>query len=295
MAEHSKFFDSLNPLDPDKVYTADEFIDYFEKLITTGIMKSEANMLKVETSGSNMNTTVDTGAAYLNGRLYENDAKLSLTHEVEALGKSRIDRVVVRLVLSVDARYIKAFVKKGVAGVSPIAPPLERTGDIYEISLAQVKVIGGQTYINVADVVDERGKVDICPWAGSKILPNFNDAALAELVAKVENLTANTSWKTTTLLNGWAGTFEYRKNAVGILELSFIANATNTHPTTLIATLPADYRPRRTTVFPVIHAGNGSMVGAQIFIQSNGEVRFAGGSVISAGINYGFNVTIPSQ
>ena len=28
MAEHSKFFDSLNPLDPDKVYTADEFMGF---------------------------------------------------------------------------------------------------------------------------------------------------------------------------------------------------------------------------------------------------------------------------
>ncbi|WP_255551003.1 tail fiber protein [Sporosarcina sp. E16_8] len=188
MAEHSKFFDSIDPLAPDKVYTADEFTGYFEKLVTTGIMKGESNMLKVETIGSNMNTTVDTGAAYINGRLYENDSKLSLTHEVEALGKSRIDRVVVRLILDVDSRYIKAFVKKGVAGVSPVVPALVQTKGIYEVSLAQVKVIGGQTYINAVDVTDERGKDVICPWAGSKILPNFDDVALAGLVSKVDTM-----------------------------------------------------------------------------------------------------------
>lgn len=180
MAEHSRFFDSLNPLEPDRVYTADEFTSYFRALITTGIMKGTANMLKVETSGSNMNTTVDTGTAFLIGRQYENDTKLSLTHEVEALGKSRLDRVVIRLVLDMDARYIKAFVKKGVAGSSPVVPPLERTGDVYEISLAQVKVVGGQTYINVIDVTDERGNPDVCPWAGSKLLPNFDDSSIGQ-------------------------------------------------------------------------------------------------------------------
>ncbi|KAA0941690.1 hypothetical protein FQ087_20935 [Sporosarcina sp. ANT_H38] len=158
---------------------------FFGKLITDGVMKGEANMLKVETSGSNMNTVVDTGTAFLKAREYENDSELSLTHEVEALGKSRIDRVVIRLMLNVDYREARAFVKKGVAGLAPVVPQLERTDDVYEISLAQVKVIGGQTYINVADVVDERGKEDVCPWAGSKILPNFDDVALAELVEKV--------------------------------------------------------------------------------------------------------------
>ena len=182
MAEHSKFFDSLNPLEPDKEYTAEEFVGYFGKLITDGVMKGEANMLKVETSGSNMNTIVDTGTAFLKAREYENDSKLPLTHEVEALGKSRIDRVVIRLMLNVDYREAKAFVKKGVAGVAPVVPQLERTAEVHEISLAQVKVIGGQTYINVVDVVDERGKDDICPWAGSKILPNFNDESLQSLV-----------------------------------------------------------------------------------------------------------------
>ncbi|MBO0602694.1 hypothetical protein I2483_13585 [Sporosarcina sp. E16_3] len=197
MAEHSRFFDSLDPLNPDKVYTADEFTSYFHTLITTGIMKGAGNMLKVGTSGSNMITTVDTGTAFLNGRQYENDSILTLLHEVEALGKSRIDRLVLRLVLDLDARYIEAFVKKGVAGVSPSAPPLERTANVYEISLAQVKVIGGQTYINAVDVTDERGKDVICPWAGSNILPNFDAEGLQDLVEKVATMYSLTNGRST--------------------------------------------------------------------------------------------------
>lgn len=164
----------------DREYNAQGFTDYFKSLVTTGLMKRAGNELKVTANGSNMITEIDTGIAFIEGRFYENDSKLSLTHDTETLGKSRIDRIVVRLDLNTESRFVKAFIKKGVPAVVPVAPALQRDQFIYEISLAQVKVIGGQTYINANEVVDERGKTDICPWAGSKILPNFDNAALEE-------------------------------------------------------------------------------------------------------------------
>ena len=258
MAEHSRFFDSLNPLEPDRTYTAEEFTSYFRALITTGIMKGAGNMLKVETSGSNMNTTVDTGTAFLIGRQYENDSKLSLTHEIETLGRSRIDRVVLRLVLDMDARYIRAFVKKGVAGTSPIPPPLTRDGSVYEISLAQVRVVGGQTYINVADVTDERGNPDVCPWAGSKILPNFNDDALEELVNDVSVLNGKIDLKankvqsnliTPSLQNGWQASspVKFYKDEFGVVHVTGYIHSGTTSAGTTLFTLPVGYRPDITT------------------------------------------------
>ena len=181
MAERFRFFDPvLVDGVPDRDYNAQEFTDYFKALVTTGVMKGAGNELKASASGSNMVTTIETGIAFIGGRYYENDALLPHTHDTETLGKSRIDRVVVRLDLNTDARYVKSFVRKGVASAAPVAPSLQRDALVYEISLAQVKVIGGQTYINVADVVDERGKDVICPWAGSNILPSFDDNALNE-------------------------------------------------------------------------------------------------------------------
>lgn len=270
MAEHSKFFDSLNPLDPDKVYTADEFLGFFGKLITDGVMKGEANMLKVETSGSNMNTIVDTGTAFLRAREYENDSKLSLTHEVESLGRSRIDRVVIRLMLNVDYRETRAFVKKGVAGVSPVVPQLERTDEVYEISLAQVRVIGGQTYINVADVVDERGNPDVCPWAGSKILPNFDDSALADLVGTVEDNTSSVAQlknnkadriqetnKSITLQNGSTGTVRYFKDQMNVVHMTGFISGGDLGAETLVFTTPMGYRPQNIVFAPLL-TGAGS-------------------------------------
>ncbi|WP_276532120.1 tail fiber protein, partial [Heyndrickxia oleronia] len=182
MAEKFMFFDPTIDANgkKDREYNAQGFTDYFKSLVTTGLMKRAGNELKVTANGSNMITEIDTGIAFIEGRFYENDSKLSLTHDTETLGKSRIDRIVVRLDLNTESRFVKAFIKKGVPAVVPVAPALQRDQFIYEISLAQVKVIGGQTYINANEVVDERGKTDICPWAGSKILPNFDNATLEE-------------------------------------------------------------------------------------------------------------------
>lgn len=268
MAEHSKFFDSLNPLDPDKVYTADEFLGFFGKLITDGVMKGEANMLKVETSGSNMNTIVDTGTAFLKAREYENDSKLSLTHEVEALGKSRIDRVVIRLMLHVDYREARAFVKKGVAGVAPVVPQLERTDDVYEISLAQVKVIGGQTYINVADVVDERGTVGICPWAGSKILPNFDNDTVENLFNPVELKLP--------LMNGAVGEIVFKRYGFGLVSISVDFWHSGIPEEGVLAILPEGSYPYHEVVIPLvvrkIPGTKTQVAGTALVITPTGEI-----------------------
>nr|WP_259549268.1 hypothetical protein [Heyndrickxia oleronia] len=184
MAEYFSFFDAVQDVDGnyDREYNAQEFTDYFATLITTGVMKGALNQLEVVTTGSSMSSTLKSGKAFIEGRYYINDSDLILTHDTEVLGKNRIDRIVIRLDLNTDSRYVKAFIKKGVPAVVPVAPALQRDQFIYEISLAQVKIIGGQTYININDVVDERGKTDICPWAGSKILPNFDNEALQELI-----------------------------------------------------------------------------------------------------------------
>lgn len=180
MAEKYKFFDPVQREDGtyDREYSAQEFTDYFKTLINTGILKAAGNQLHVAANGSNMMTTIDTGVAFILGRYYENDSLKELLHDTESLGNSRIDRIVIRMDLSTEARYVKAFIKKGVASAKPVAPALTQTANFYEISLAQVKVIGGQTYINASDVTDERGRDTLCPWAGSNILPSFNDNAL---------------------------------------------------------------------------------------------------------------------
>jgi len=185
MAEHYRFFDSADPLNPDRTYNADEFTEYFAALVTTGVMQGSGNELEVTASGDNMVSTVGTGIAFIEGKFYANDSPLGLTHETEALGVNRIDRVVIRLDSNTEARHVKAFIKKGTPAINPSPPALQRDGLIYEISLAQVYITGGQTYIDAGDVTDERENDDVCGWAGSNILPNFDDAALQDLIDSI--------------------------------------------------------------------------------------------------------------
>lgn len=203
MAEKFRFMDPVQLEDGtyDREYNAQEFTDYFKALVTTGVMKSVGGQLAVSANGSNMMTTIDNGIAFILGRYYENDDVVNLTHDTESLGNSRIDRIVIRMDLSPDKRHVLSFVKKGTPSSNPVPPILTQTQNIYEISLAQVKVVGGQTFIAANAVTDERGTSVICPWAGSNILPNFDDSELEGLIQKVDNSWQKGVYNDTSVMN----------------------------------------------------------------------------------------------
>lgn len=175
MAEHFRFFDSADPVNPDRTYNAQEFTDYFMSIIDTGVLQGADNELAISVDGSSMQSLLDTGVAFIEGRYYRNDSSLTLAHDTESLGNDRIDRIVIRLDLNTENRYVRAFVKKGTSSSSPVPPDLTRDAYVYEISVAQVYITGGQTYISEDDIIDERG-TDVCPWATSKIIPDTTDA-----------------------------------------------------------------------------------------------------------------------
>ncbi|MEG0260421.1 MAG: hypothetical protein RR651_11155, partial [Lysinibacillus sp.] len=181
MAEKYRFMDSVEDEfgNYTNEYDAQDFTDYFKALITTGVMKGVGNQLLVTANNSNMITRIDTGIAFILGRYYENDDLKEWTHDTETLGKSRIDRIVIRMDLNTDKMHVLSFIKKGVSSPNPVPPQLTQTTNVYEISLAQVLVVGGQTFIATNAVTDERGTNVICPWAGSNILPSYDENALA--------------------------------------------------------------------------------------------------------------------
>ena len=240
MAEKYRFFDAVQDENGqyDREYNAQEFTDYFKALVTTGVMKGAGNELAVAANGSNMITTVNTGIAFLLGRYYENDSPLNLTHDTETLGNSRIDRIVIRMDLSTEARYVKAFIKKGVPSTNPVAPVLTQTSSLYEISLAQVKVVGGQTFVAANAVTDERGIDVICPWAGSNILPNFDAEGLEELVTTVDGKANKQQGNriSATLTNGWTGELSYYIDDFGVVHISGLIIPTMASK--IISTLP---------------------------------------------------------
>lgn len=177
------FFDSVEvePGVHDRVYNAEEFSVPVRALIDTGVLEGAGDSLEVTADGSTMKTTIGSGVAFINGRFAENTSTKSHTHDTEAVGVDRIDRIVIRLDLRPEARSIDSFVKKGVASTNPAPPALQRDENVYEISLAQVYIRGGQSFIDPADITDERGDEDVCPWARSKVLPHVDAEDVIEL------------------------------------------------------------------------------------------------------------------
>lgn len=161
MAEISRFFDHI---DGDRTYNAADWAEYFRQILTTGVLDSGSN-LQVYVNGTDRIARIRPGKAWIEGYFYKLTEELELPLE-EAHGTyDRIDRIVLRLDTSAEARNIKAFVKTGELSLTPEPPALIREGNIYEISLAQILILHNTTSIPVENVTDERLDDTVCGLA----------------------------------------------------------------------------------------------------------------------------------
>jgi len=154
------FFDSVNG---DRKYSADDISNYFLKLISNGVFATPSNAMQVQPS-SGMTVQVTAGWAFINCKWLNNSAPYLLTCDAADVALRRIDRVVLRLDPSVNARNISMYIKKGTPAASGATPPsLTRTeGGIWELSLAQITIPAGTTEITAAHIEDEREDTSVC-------------------------------------------------------------------------------------------------------------------------------------
>lgn len=156
MAEKYSFFNSVNS---DRLYTAEDFAEYFASFIGTGVYPSPATNLQV-TAGSGMNVVVSAGKAWLNGYFYQNTAALTLSLTNASGTLKRIDSIVIQC--DFTNRLMKAAVKVGTPSSSPVAPALVRTADLYEIQLATVYIAAGAASITQSNITDTRQNNSVC-------------------------------------------------------------------------------------------------------------------------------------
>lgn len=154
------FFDSVGG---DRKYSADDISNYFLKLISNGVFATPSNAMQVQPS-SGMTVQVTAGWAFINCKWLNNSAPYLLTCDAADVALRRIDRVVLKLDPSVNARNISMYIKKGTPAASGATPPsLTRTeGGIWELSLAQITIPAGTTEITAAHIEDEREDTSVC-------------------------------------------------------------------------------------------------------------------------------------
>lgn len=171
MAELSRFFNSVNG---DRRYLAEEWAEYFSQFLTNGVYHTNfIPTLAVKTDGTKMSIYVEPGTSLINGYMYKNTTNKVLQVEDADPVFSRIDRVVVRLDRNQEVRNITAQIIKGVPAYNPKPPELTRDNYVYELSLAQVYVTKGATFIGVENLTDERTKADVCGLVRSMITESF--------------------------------------------------------------------------------------------------------------------------
>lgn len=166
MAEIYKFFNSTAT--DKRLYQAEDFADFFAEFLSSGLVHRDGEPFIDTILGSNTKsqTRVSVGSAIIKGHLYKNDSDIVLNHYKRNLPK--IDRIVLRLDNREDNRFIKIFILEGEPSTTPVAPSLTRTNEIYELSLAQVRVPDVVTDTDLV-IVDERYNEELCGIADSLI------------------------------------------------------------------------------------------------------------------------------
>lgn len=137
-----------------------EFSRFFGKILASDaagfVIPAYANNLTVQASSpAAASVDVATGAAYVKGFFYENDALNTLAIAANASGNPRLDRIVLRV--NFAAQTVRLAVLQGTAAATPALPALTQTyGTTWEISLAYVWVANGFVTITAVEIHDER-------------------------------------------------------------------------------------------------------------------------------------------
>jgi hypothetical protein len=153
MAEQYGFFPDVNG---DREQTSDFLAKWIASIIGTGVYNGELAV----TAGSNMQITVPTGRAWINGYHYRNDGNLTLTIANADGTLNRKDIIVLRW--DVNARSITAQAIKGTPASNAMAPAIVRTAEQYDLKLAEISIPAGTTAITNALITDTRLDKSVC-------------------------------------------------------------------------------------------------------------------------------------
>lgn len=167
MAEKSGFFNALRTEAGtyDRKYSAEDYADNLASIVSDGVRRSGDDDLRVTAAGG-FALRVAPGRAWIKGRYYWNDAEFTdFSVPTPPVGdRGRIDRVVLRLDTSVEARSVRLAYKQGEPAAEPQPPALTRSGSVWELAIADVSVPAAAGSVTSANISDRRADRDLCGW-----------------------------------------------------------------------------------------------------------------------------------
>jgi hypothetical protein len=255
------FFDSNELIGDERWYSAADWSKVLSKFLENGIYV-EGDNLTTTAAGNAMAVTVGTGVAFIDGHMYENDSALSLKVDAAEATLDRVDLVVLRLDLTEQNRYIKAFVVKGEAAAAPIAPVPADSTFIKEIPLAEILVTAGKSILELTQITDKRPDDFVDPFMdGSRI-------------TKLETVLAN-------VLQNDKGT--YNKTEIDLLDDQSEANVMNWVKSLGLGSAVADASDWNTIATTGLYRSNVNgpmtntmMYGIHLYSSDGYQLQFAG-------------------
>lgn len=165
MAQRSLFFNDTET-EP-KVYFAEDEARYnYLMMAGHGIAKQGDYEPYEVTPKQNMVVTVGAGASFIQGYLHEvYDTVEELELDAADPTYDRIDRIVLRFINTPTQREIRLAVKKGTPASSPVPPSITRENDVYEMSLTQILVEAGKSFIESYQITDEKSDPLVCGYS----------------------------------------------------------------------------------------------------------------------------------
>lgn len=172
MSEPAYFYNSSGN---DREYDADSFSNWLKTLFTNGVVNGG---LQVVANGD-MTLTVKTGTGLIGGKvkIFTENTTLKLATASGTL--NRIDNIVLRR--DDERRDFFIEIVKGAEAANPTPPALVRSGNIYDLKLAEVTVNKGVVSVTQAKVNDTRADRNKCGW----VIGNTGTIDVKQLLAQI--------------------------------------------------------------------------------------------------------------
>lgn len=163
MAQKSGFWNALlSNGEYDRKYNAEDYSDNLAVVISNGVLRSIADDLKVTASG--LVISVAAGRGWINGKYYYNDSTYTFAAITAPTGGKRYDRVMLRYNKDLAAREISLVYVQGTVANDPVKPTPTRSGNIYDLVLADIYIEANATSVTITD---QRGNANLCGWVYS--------------------------------------------------------------------------------------------------------------------------------
>lgn len=140
----------------DRAFNSANLRKIFHGLYTNGVAMSDNSGALQVIPYSGMQCTVKSGFAIIEGAMGIQESDLVVVVDAAHTTYTRIDSIMVRLNTNLTGRCITIEYVKGAETSAPSAPAVVRSGGIYDLRLANIRIPAGATSITGSMITDTR-------------------------------------------------------------------------------------------------------------------------------------------